>query len=209
MIKTDANSTKEFFEKAIKERVISEDRKSLLTKIATQIAKEYKERGNVNLNFICTHNSRRSQLGQVWGYFAAHYFKLQISSFSGGTEVTAFHRNTVKTLKSVGFSFDIQEFSHQNPVYQISFEGAENYTLGFSKIFDHQVNKTPFIAVTTCDSADENCPFIAEAIYRFHLPYTDPKYSDNTPEQEEAYLLTNKEVASEVHFIFSKVASLV
>ena len=72
-------------------------------------------------------------------FFASHYFDLNISSFSGGTEVTAFHRNTVKTLKDVGFSFDVEEFSHQNPVYQVSFSGTKKYILGFSKTFDHDI----------------------------------------------------------------------
>lgn len=205
MIKTGAINTKEFFENAIKERYISEERELLLSKIVDEIVKIYKQDGKVNLNFICTHNSRRSQLGQVWGFFAADYFDLNIFSFSGGTEVTAFYRNTVQTLRNVGFTFNVQEFSHQNPVYQISFQETENFVLGFSKTYDHSINESPFIAITTCDSADANCPFIPEASARFHLPFVDPKFSDGTDEQERVYLDTNRDVASEVYTIFSKV----
>lgn len=206
MIQTDATRAKIFFENSYRKSTLDENRKNLLLKIADCIVETYqKSKDQVSINFICTHNSRRSQLGQVWTYFAAHYFDLNITAFSGGTEVTAFNRNTVRTLKSVGFTFQVEEFSHQNPVYQVSFEGTKDYILGFSKTFDHHINEAPYIAITTCDSADQNCPYIAEALHRFHLPYTDPKASDGTPEQEATYLKTNGEVASELYFLFMKV----
>lgn len=210
MINIDTEKTKKFFKGSQETIVIDKNRKELLSDIAHKIADEYKSNNNsVAINFICTHNSRRSQIGQVWTFFAAHYFDLNITAYSGGTEVTAFFRNTVKTLKSVGFTFDVKEFSHQNPVYQISFEGTEDYILGFSKTYDHKINKAPYVAITTCDSADENCPFIAEASLRFHIPYTDPKHSDGTDKQEEVYLKTNQEIAAQVYFLFKKIKSLV
>ncbi len=203
MIRTQPLNTKEFFLQSIKETVISEERKNLLLKIANSIEVIYKLDNIARLNFICTHNSRRSQLGQIWSYFAADYFDLDIDAFSGGTEITAFHKNTVKTLQEVGFVFKITEFSHQNPVYDISFENATKSAVGFSKLYDHPENRSPYIAITTCNSADENCPFIPEALKRFHLPYTDPKFSDGTEQQQEAYLATNKQIAAEMFFLFS------
>lgn len=208
MLKTSNTSTKDFFESAFKKSSISENRSKLLLRIAETIAKEYTINEVVSLNFICTHNSRRSQLGQVWGFYAAHYFDLNINSFSGGTEVTAFYRNTVKTLQKVGFTFQVVDFSHQNPKYQISFDSSKKGILGFSKLYDHPENKEPFMAITTCDSADKNCPFIPSASHRFHLPFVDPKHSDGTEKQEETYLNTNKQIAGEVYFIFSQVKKL-
>lgn len=205
MIKTQPLNTKEFFLKSAQEVFISEERKSLLLKIANSIEVVYKLDNVVRLNFICTHNSRRSQLGQIWSYFAAEHFGLNIHAYSGGTEVTAFHKNTVKTLQEVGFVFQIKEFSHQNPVYDISFENAQKSTVGFSKIYDNPINQSPYIAITTCDSADENCPFIPEALKRFHLPYTDPKFSDDTEQQQEAYLATNGQIAAEIFYIYSEL----
>lgn len=203
-------NTKVFFENAGNSIEITEERKQLLSKIAQKIATVYKENNLVNVNFICTHNSRRSQLGQVWAFFAAEYFELEnVHAFSGGTEVTAFYRNTVKTLQEVGFEFNIEDFSHQNPKYEITFEGSKTSILGFSKIYDNKVNQSPFIAITTCDSADANCPFIPEALERFHLPFVDPKFSDGTDKAQETYLATNKQVAGEVFKIFEEVKSLV
>ena len=106
MLKTNTKMVKYFFETSQKNIVIDDNRKELLLKIANKIAVNYNN-NDININFICTHNSRRSQLGQVWSFFAADYFKLPINAFSGGTEVTAFHRNTVKTLTEVWFKFDV------------------------------------------------------------------------------------------------------
>ena len=209
MLKTANISTKNFFESALNKNNFSQQRSELLIRIAENIAKEYSINQAVNLNFICTHNSRRSQLGQAWSFFAAAYFNLNINAYSGGTEVTAFYRNTVKTLQKVGFLFQVVDFSHQNPKYQISFDGANKTILGFSKLYDDPENKNPYMAITTCDSADENCPFIPSATHRFHLPFVDPKHSDGSDKQEEIYLRTNKQIAGEIYFIFSNVKRII
>ena len=101
MPKTSIISTENFFTLSTKKIKLAEDRKKKLLEISKKIIKEYTKNNVVNLNFICTHNSRRSQLGQVWTFYAANYFNLNIHGFSGGTEVTAFYKNTVKTLQSV------------------------------------------------------------------------------------------------------------
>lgn len=184
---------------------ISKNRKELLNLIAKIITDEYILNGTVNLNFICTHNSRRSQFGQVWSFYAANYFNLKINSFSGGTEVTSFFKNTVKTLQLQGFEFDVVDFSHQNPKYSISFEGSSKSIFGFSKLFNDNENLNPFIAITTCNNADKNCPFIPTASHRTHLPFVDPKFSDNTQEQLKIYEITSSQIAGEIYYLFNKV----
>jgi len=209
MILSSETSTKVFFEKAFKRTEISTVRKELLVEIAQKIAAEYKKDKKINLNFICTHNSRRSQLAQVWGFFAAQYFVLPtIYSFSGGTETTAFHRNTVKTLQKSGFTFNLVEFSHQNPKYLISYKETNTSIIAYSKLFDDAKNNSPFIAITTCDSADANCPYVSHAIHRFHLPFVDPKHADETDKKDEVYLQTNKQIAAEIYFLFDKIKRL-
>ena len=208
MTKTATISINEFFEKSYKKLQLTKERKYLLQSMAMAISAELTKSKFANLNFICTHNSRRSQLGQVWAHIAAEQFNLNISSFSGGTEITAFHRNTVKKLQKVGFSFKVKEFSHQNPVYSITHENSNSPIIGFSKIYDDPQNLKPFIAITTCNSADQNCPYIPEAKFRFHLPFVDPKYSDQTAEQDEIYLQTNRQIAGEVYFLFKEIKQL-
>ncbi|QMU65301.1 MAG: hypothetical protein GKR88_14025 [Flavobacteriaceae bacterium] len=205
MITVEPPHTKEFFERSFESAKITEDRKSSLMQIAEVVINRYKIDKTVNLNFICTYNSRRSQFGQAWSYFASHYFNVNIHSFSGGTEITAFHANTVEALQKAGFIFKLIHFSHRNPVYDIRFEGAEKGISGFSKMYHDKINKKPFIAITTCNSADAECSFIPEAIQRFHLPYTDPKFSDNTEKQGKTYLKTSRQVAAEMFYFFSAI----
>lgn len=204
---TNPTNTKLFFTDAIKNIEISENRKELLVSIAQFITLEIKKSNNANINFICTHNSRRSQLAQVWAHYAIQFYNLKnIESFSGGTETTGFHRNTVQTLQSVGFDFQLEKISHANPVYNISFKGAKNTITGFSKVYDDAVNTKPFIAVTTCSSANENCPFIPDALKRFHVEYEDPKSSDTTDFIKEKYLETNQIIAAEMNFLFQYIS---
>lgn len=205
MLKTSSISTKNFFEKASKKILITEDRKNYLLKIAETIANEYAKNNVVNLTFICTHNSRRSQLAQVWSFFAATYFKLNIYSFSGGNEVTCFNRSTIKTLQKAGFYFQLSDFSHQNPKYEISFEGTKKSIIGYSKLVDNPENPFNFIAIATCSNSDSNCAFISDASYRFQLPFEDPKRSDGTLLQEETYMEINRQIAGEIYLIFNEV----
>lgn len=206
MLETISINTEVFFKNALKNLKIDANRIQLLTTIAKFTANELKSNKKVNLNYICTHNSRRSQLAQVWSSYASNYYNLsKIKSFSGGTDVTAFYRNTVKTLQEVGFNFQIIEFSHQNPVYSINYTNCKNPIIGFSKLYNDEFNKKPFIAITTCSNAEENCPFIPNAIKRFHLPFNNPKTFDNSLYKAEKYLETNKQIAGEVHFIFEMI----
>lgn len=208
MLKTSTLSIKNFFENSYKKISISEKRTMLLLKIAATIANEYSSKEIVNLNFICTHNSRRSQIGQIWSYYAAYYFKLNINVFSGGTEVTSFNRNTVKTLQKTGFQFQLSDFSHQNPTYQISFDGSYGYILGFSKLYSNPINQEPYIAILTCNDAETDCAYIPSATHRFLLPFTDPKFADGTENQEEVYMQINAEIAAEIFLIFKQVKKL-
>ncbi|PQJ74060.1 hypothetical protein [Polaribacter gangjinensis] len=204
MLKTSSISTKNFFEKASKKIFIPENRKNNLLKIAKTIATTYEKNEVVNLTFICTKNSRRSQIAQVWAFFAATYFKLNIHSFSGGFEVTSFNRSTIKTLQKAGFSFQLSDFSHQNPKYEISFDGTKKYIIGHSKLIEHPENPLNFIAISTCSNADVNCAYLGTK-YVFQLPFEDPKNSDGTLLQEEKYMEINKQIAGEIYFIFNEV----
>ncbi|PHR69380.1 MAG: hypothetical protein COA67_10425 [Lutibacter sp.] len=207
---TNTIKTELFFTDALKKVSIDEKRKEILVSIADFIASEIKKYNAINFNFICTHNSRRSQIAQVWAHYAVEHYKLKnILSFSGGTEATAFHRNTVKTLQEVGFEFILTEISHTNPHYEISFEGVQQTIIGFSKVYDDTSTKKPFIAITTCSSANENCPFIPEALQRFHVEYEDPKSSDNTDSTSKKYLETNQKIAAEMNFLFLHISKMI
>lgn len=203
MIETVAINTAYFFKQALEDLHIDEQRTKTLLSISKFIKSETEKGKAVNLNFICAQNSRRSQLAQVWCSYAIAYYNLQnIQSFSGGINVSSFYRNTVKTLQEVGFKFQIIEFSHQNSHYLISCKENFKPIAGFSKLYDNEHNKKPFIAITLCENIEIECPIFTDTIKRFHLSYSSPKIYDATLYQAEKYLELNKKIAGEIHLIF-------
>ena len=191
---------------SLKPEAISKERKQTLQPLIDYIQSKVTENKNVNLNFICTHNSRRSHLSQVWAQAAAHFHNIKnVYCYSGGTEATALFPMAAKTLEQAGF--EIEALSEgKNPVYAIKYAENEHPIVGFSKTFDHPFNpKSEFAAIMTCSHADTNCPFIPGAEKRIPVKYDDPKTFDNTPQQEEKYQERSNQIASEMLFIFSEI----
>ena len=185
---------------------ISEDRKSILRPLINFIQLKFDTQQGIRLNFICTHNSRRSHLSQVWAQTAAHYYGIQnIYCYSGGTEATALFPKVAETLRNSGFL--IQKLSEgNNPVYSIKFSENEAPIIGFSKTYDAEFNpKSEFAAIMTCSQADGGCPFIAGAEKRITVTYDDPKAFDNTPEQTEKYQERSLQIATEMFYAFSRI----
>jgi arsenate reductase len=160
----------------------------------------------INLNFVCTHNSRRSHLTQIWAQALASYFNISnVYCYSGGTEATALFPKVAETLKKSGF--EIAKLSSEvNPVYSIKFGEEIHPVIGFSKVYDHPFNpKSNFAAIMTCSHADENCPFIPGAEKRIPLTFADPKELDNTPLQNQKYSERSLQIATELFYVFSKI----
>ena len=173
-----------------------------LETLAEWIAENARNGERAKLNFICTHNSRRSQFSQTWCRFAQDYLGLDLADcYSGGTEVTACNERTIAALKRAGFT--IRTKGDGNPVYTLSDNDLPSQLQLWSKVFDDKSNPSdPFAAVMTCDHADQNCPFIPGAAIRVPLTYTDPKYADDTDEEQDAYDKTCRIIATDMLRLF-------
>ena len=183
---------------------ITSERKQILQSLIDYIQDKVYANAIINLNFICTHNSRRSHLSQVWGQtLANHYAISNVFSYSGGTEATALFLSAAEALESSGFK--ITKLSEEaNPVYAIKYSKTAHAVIGFSKTFDSEFNpKTEFAAIMTCSSADKGCPFIAGAEKRILMTFEDPKAFDNTPMQAEKYKERSLQIATELKYVFS------
>lgn len=182
---------------------ISVERKSILLELSKYIRLKHKSGDEINLIFICTHNSRRSHMGQIWAKVAADFYKIpNVNTFSGGTEATAFNPRAVKSFESAGFRISKSE-DLENPVYQLRFSDSFDPIINFSKVYDDETNpKNNFAAIMTCDHADEACPFIPGAEARFPVMYEDPKKFDDTDLETEKYNERNKQICSEILFVF-------
>lgn len=189
---------------------IPSERIELLDKFAQYIADKRIKGLPVNLIFICTHNSRRSHLSQIWGQFFAGFYGVQeVFCSSGGTEATAFNPRAVKCLKNQGFKITAGG-DQTNPLYSVSFSDEYQPINCFSKVYDHHENpQKDFAAVMTCSDADEACPFIPGAEKRFPVRYEDPKKFDDTPLEEEKYNERSIQIASEMDYLFSKSAAII
>ncbi|SEM42874.1 arsenate reductase [Chryseobacterium taichungense] len=185
---------------------ISEERKTTLQPLIDFIQEKTDKGENININFICTHNSRRSHLSQIWAQTGASYFNIpNVYCYSGGTEETALFPQVTDTLITQGFNiFKIAD--SKNPVYAIKYDDNFLPVIGFSKKYDSPFNPTSgFAAIMTCSQADGSCPFIAGAEKRIPITFEDPKISDNTPDQKKVYAERSLQIASEMFYIFSKI----
>ncbi|MEX1192142.1 MAG: protein-tyrosine-phosphatase [Brumimicrobium sp.] len=185
---------------------ISEERKKTLQPLVDFIQSKVKMQVPIDINFICTHNSRRSHLSQVWAQTISHYLDIEkVYCYSGGTEATALFPMVSNTLESQGF--EVNALSEgDNPVYSIKFSDNAHPVVGFSKVYDDDFNpKSGFAAIMTCSQADAGCPFIAGAEKRVPITYEDPKVFDDTPQQAEKYLERSIEIATELFYVFSNI----
>lgn len=185
---------------------ISEERKTILQPLVDYIQNKVDNKLPIRLNLICTHNSRRSHLSQVWAQTAtAHYNVQNVSCYSGGTEATALFPMVAETLQRNGFN--IKTISEgQNPVYSIKFSANELPVIGFSKTYDDDFNpESEFVAIMTCSQADGGCPFIAGAEKRIPITFEDPKVSDGTAQQKELYLERSLQIGTEMFYVFSQI----
>jgi arsenate reductase len=185
---------------------ITANRKEELEPLIAYIQDKVNSNQEIRLNFICTHNSRRSHLAQVWAQASAAYYNIaKVTSYSGGTEATALFPMVAKTLEKSGFEIDKLALG-DNPIYSIRYNQNDHPIIGFSKNYDSPFNPdAEFAAILTCSSADEGCPFIAGAEKRIPLPFEDPKKFDNSPQQSEKYQERSIEIASALLYVFSKI----
>lgn len=190
----------------IRDFSISLERQENLKPLIEYIQHKINNQEKVNLNFICTHNSRRSHLSQIWAQTFSYYFGINgVNCYSAGTEATALFPEVINVLESSGFVINkLSEGS--NPVYSIKYADNAHPIIGFSKELKHNFNpKSNFGAIMTCDAAYEACPIVNGADQKFAITFEDPKQFDNTEIQKEKYIERSMQIASEFYYVFSQI----
>ena len=183
---------------------ISAERKALMVPLISYIQQKLADQEEVQLNFICTHNSRRSHISQIWAKAIATHLGITIETYSGGTEATAFHPNAITAMREIGFEITTEDEA-SNPRYRIRMGEDLPELMAWSKKFHDPINPTQnFAAVMTCSDADENCPFVPGAELRVALTYEDPKAFDGTPQQAAAYSDRAKQIGTELYYLLSE-----
>jgi arsenate reductase len=185
---------------------IPAERKALLKKISEYVNVKRQQHNSADLVYICTHNSRRSHFGQVWAKVGSYYYGISgVNTYSGGTEATAFNSNAINALRHIGFQVK-SEHADKNPLHHVAYDERQPPIECFSKVYnDPQNPRSEFVAIMTCDDAEENCPFIPGAELRIATTYEDPKAFDNTPQQDKKYSERCRQIALETLYVFSNV----
>jgi arsenate reductase (thioredoxin) len=185
---------------------IPESRKEILKQLTQFIQGKSAAVKSIYLNFICTHNSRRSHISQLWAQAAAHFYGMKnVMCLSGGTEATAFNPRAVKAMQNIGFAITKTK-EGDNPVYEVLYAENAEPVITFSKKYDDPFNHNQdFAAIMTCSHADSNCPMVLGATKRIALTYNDPKEFDGTPQESAKYAERVNEIGREILYAFSKV----
>lgn len=196
---------KEYIEGLNYEQIPS-DRRATLQPLVDFIQSKIKNESQAVLNFICTHNSRRSQFAQVWAQIASYYYNVpSLKSYSGGTEATEFNQHAVQALKRAGLHIS-KKGNGVNPIYFIGYSPDEEMISAYSKMYNDPINaQRGFAAIMVCAQAEQNCPYIPKAEARIPITYEDPKIYDDTDLEAEKYDESCREIAAEMFYVFSKV----
>lgn len=182
---------------------VSKERMVIIRKIAQSLIDLMAKGETPNLMFVCTHNSRRSQLAEAWSHAFAFKYNLSSISCSGGTEATSFVENAVKALQTIGFQLEGNEAMRLLRVGEKS-----SPTKMYSKTWDNALNpQKNLVAIMVCSDAEENCPFIPGAVARIALPFEDPKRFDGTENVQEAYKQAALLIGSEIHTLYTLITN--
>jgi hypothetical protein len=186
---------------------IAPERAAALKTAAAFIRERLAQGKPAQLTFICTHNSRRSHLAQIWSQTAAVYYGLtNVTTFSGGTEQAACNIRTVRALRRAGFSV-VESTGGTNPVYLAKFAEGQAPGKLFSKVYSSEGNpQREFAALFCCDQADASCPQVQGAAVRIPIHYVDPKASDNSPGESATYDERCRQIAREMFYLMSAVS---
>ena len=170
----------------------NQKRKKRLDNIASVI--------NENLNktrsivFLCTHNSRRSQICEVWGKVFAEIYRKKININSAGAFKTVVHSQVYESIVKCGLVVDNKK--------EIFFD-KKKFKLN-SKTIDSLTMKN-FIAVMTCSNAEKSCPNDPRSIRNIKMFFNDPRIYDETDKMSREYLNTTIYIAEELNYIFKNI----
>ena len=112
----------------------------------------------VNVLFLCTGNSCRSQIAEGW---ARHIGGDAVAVQSAGIEAHGKNPRAIAVMEEAGIDIAGQE----------------------STIVDDRMLQQADIVVTVCGHADEQCPALPPRITKLHWPLSDPAKATGTDEE--------------------------
>jgi arsenate reductase (thioredoxin) len=117
---------------------------------------------NLNILFLCTGNSCRSQMAEGW---AQALKGTVIDAYSAGIETHGLNQNAVTVMAEAGVDISKHQSKHVNDLAHINFDWV----------------------ISVCDHAAEHCPVFPGNVNRYHISFNDPpKLAKDAKTPEEA-----------------------
>ena len=113
---------------------------------------------SVNILFLCTGNSCRSQIAEGW---ARHIGGDSVVAQSAGIEAHGKNPRAIEVMRESGIDISEQE----------------------STIVNDDMLQDADVVVTVCGHADEQCPVLPPSSTKLHWSLTDPAKATGTEEQ--------------------------
>ncbi len=111
----------------------------------------------MNLLFLCTGNSCRSQMAEAWARsLGGDWLRVQ----SAGIEAHGKNSRAISVMQEVGLDITNQ---------------------ASTKLTDEMLANTDYL-VTVCGHADEHCPVLPAGVHKEHWPLNDPAKAVGTEE---------------------------
>lgn len=135
----------------------------------------------VNILFLCTGNSCRSQIAEGW---ARHIGGDAVVVQSAGIEAHGKNPRAIEVMQEIGIDISGQE----------------------STIVNDGMLQDADVVVTVCGHADEQCPVLPPGITKLHWPLTDPAKATGTEEQIMAeFRATREEIEGRVNELLESI----
>lgn len=127
----------------------------------------------MNILFLCTGNSCRSQMAEGW---AKHFKKDEFTAFSAGIERHGLNPYAMRVMEEAG----------------VDMAGHASKTVDDLPVHDFEV------VVTLCGHAHETCPFFPGPVRRVHRGFDDPPSLCAGMTDEEEVLNIYRRVRDEI-----------
>jgi arsenate reductase len=137
----------------------------------------------MNILFLCTGNSCRSQMAEGW---ARLFGGAEHNVESAGIEAHGKNPRAIAAMAEKGVDISGQE----------------------STIVDDEKLQRAEVVVTVCGHADEMCPALPASVRKIHWPLTDPaKATGSEDEVISAFRATRDEVEDRVRHLLADLAA--
>ena len=135
----------------------------------------------LNLLFLCTGNSCRSQMAEGWGH---HFAGDRLELHSAGIEAHGQNPRAVAVMAEAG----------------IDISGQES-----TQVTDTMIDAAD-VVVTVCGHADEHCPVLPPKVRKIHWPLDDPAKASGTEQEIMAVFRASRDdIRERVHALVDEL----